>query len=427
MLPSPRFCNENILAGKNVKTAVGDGAAGARVGLLTMSCVPDDPRVRRQGTALAAAGYSVFAIGLRGGRSRSPDWPVFEIDPGTDAPLTGAARWARRAKWTSASLLSRAAPQTALAASFGLDHRLESMFCTADGRVADVWIANDWKTLPVALRLNAGRPARIIYDTHELATEEYAEHTRWRLFHQPFRHAIETVALSRVDAVTTVSDGISARLHELYRLPTGPRVVRNVPSYQKQMPHATGARIGVLYHGVVAPGRGLEATIESVRLWRPEFGLTIRGPATGEYLASLKHQATGQGVANRVVFAPAVAMVDLVTAASESDIGLFALPGHSVQNAYALPNKFFEYVMAGLALCVSDLPEMSRLVSRYELGHVMSGTGPVAIAAAINAFDVAQIDVAKKNARKAAIELCWEAEQKILLACVAEVLTLQAK
>ena len=55
-------------------------------------------------------------------------------------------------------------------------------------------------------------------------------------------------------------------------------------------------------------------------------------------------------------------MTALVREASAYDVGLFALPGNSRHNEFALPNKFFEYVMAGLALCVSDLPEMARLV-----------------------------------------------------------------
>jgi hypothetical protein len=61
-------------------------------------------------------------------------------------------------------------------------------------------------------------------------------------------------------------------------------------------------------------------------------------------------------------------MTDLVREAAAFDVGLFALPRHSNHNRYALPNKFFEYSMAGLALCVSDLPEMGALVRRDQLG-----------------------------------------------------------
>ena len=45
-----------------------------RVGLLCVSAIPDDPRVRRQGDLLTGAGWEVVAIGLPGARSTQPDW-----------------------------------------------------------------------------------------------------------------------------------------------------------------------------------------------------------------------------------------------------------------------------------------------------------------------------------------------------------------
>ena len=53
----------------------------------------------------------------------------------------------------------------------------------------------------------------------------------------------------------------------------------------------------------------------------------------------------------RVRLAPPVPMTSLVQEAAGFDIGLFALPRSSRHNELALPNKFFEYIMAGLATC----------------------------------------------------------------------------
>jgi glycosyltransferase involved in cell wall biosynthesis len=111
-------------------------------------------------------------------------------------------------------------------------------------------------------------------------------------------------------------------------------------------------------------------------------------------------------------------MIDLVRKAAESDIGLFALPAHSLQNVYVLPNKFFEYMMAGLALCVSDLPEMTKILKERDLGALIPAVAPAAIAAAINSFDRASIDVYKRNALAAAPELSWETEgRRLVEAC----------
>ena len=69
-------------------------------------------------------------------------------------------------------------------------------------------------------------------------------------------------------------------------------------------------------------------------------------------------------------------MTALVHEAAPFDVGFFALPGHSRHNEFALPNKFFEYVMAGLTLCATDLPEMARLIKEYDLGVTISAVEP---------------------------------------------------
>jgi glycosyltransferase involved in cell wall biosynthesis len=204
----------------------------------------------------------------------------------------------------------------------------------------------------------------------------------------------------------------------IYGLRERPRVIRNAPPYEVTALRPTPEQVKVLYHGVVAPGRALEEIIASLRLWRPEFHLTIRGPAEPSYLAHLRRLAGEAGVAERVAFDPPVPMTGLVAAARPFDIGLFAIRGHSLQNEFVLPNKFFEYAMAGLALCVSDLPEMRRLIARYPMGALIDAVEPRAIAAAINGMDRAMIDACKANALKAARELCWEREAETLVGLV---------
>jgi glycosyltransferase involved in cell wall biosynthesis len=215
--------------------------------------------------------------------------------------------------------------------------------------------------------------------------------------------------------ITCVSDGIADRLQELYGLKERPLVIRNTPSYQEMPFRPTGERIEVLYHGIVAPGRGLEECICSVAAWRPEFILTIRGPASDQYKAQLENAIASVGVQGRVRLAPPVPMVDLVRAANAFDIGLFALPDHSRHNRFALPNKFFEYTMAGLALCVSDLPEMARLVKDHDLGVLFSGMEPSVIAATINSLDRASIDRYKRQSLAAARQLNWQKESEKLV------------
>lgn len=299
-----------------------------------------------------------------------------------------------------------------------LNDQFEKIFALASQHRADIWLANDWTALPIARRLAAEQGVPYAYDTHELAVDEYAHRLRWRLLQRPVIASIERGGIAGAVVTSCVSQGIADRLHALYGLPEKPLLIRNMPHYAAHAFRACPEPISVLYHGVVNSGRGLEACIDSVALWRPEFQLTIRGPGPTAYIESLETRIRSAGLEGRVALAPPVPMTELVKEAALFDIGLFALPGYSAQNVHVLPNKFFEYTMAGLALCVSDLPEMTALLRQHGLGRSIPDVSPQAIAAAINGFTRAEIDSCKQHSLEAAKLLNWETESKRLFTAI---------
>lgn len=310
---------------------------------------------------------------------------------------------------------SRVSVSAAEKAYWGQNPRYMGLYRQASRHRPNIWLANDWTSLPVAMRLVNEHGGILVYDTHELSVEEYAERLLWRALRRPLVVAIERQGLERASLITCVSDGIADRLQAIYRLKSRPLVVRNTPAYQQMPFRPTGERVEVLYHGVVSPGRGLEECIQSVALWRPEFRFTIRGPVGEAYRRELESRIGAAKVGDRVRIVPPVPMTDLVREANTADVGLFALQDHSGHNHNVLPNKFFEYTMAGLALCVSDLPEMARLLKRYDFGRLISGLSAEAVATQVNALDRGMIDHYKHNALAAARQLNWEKESEKLL------------
>lgn len=389
-----------------------------RIGLVSVSAIPDDPRVRRQGELFHSRGWDVVAVGLPGARSSSPEWLCLAIDDNPAPPVARVRGRVRRAKDLA---LTYANPRHANTTYWTLNERFAKIYALASEHRADIWLANDWTALPIARRLAAEQGVPYAYDTHELAVDEYAHRLRWRLLQRPVIAAIEREGIAGSAVTSCVSQGIADRLHELYRLSEKPLLIRNMPRYEAHPYRPCGETIQVLYHGVVNVGRGLEACIDSVALWRPEFRLTIRGPGPAEYLEALAVRIKAAGLTDRVTLAPPVPMIDLVREAARFDVGLFALPGHSKQNVHVLPNKFFEYTMAGLAHCVSDLPEMTALLRQHDLGRSIPDVTPQAIAAAVNGLDRASIDVHKRHALEAAKALNWEAEADRLFAAIEQV------
>lgn len=383
-----------------------------------------------------------MGIGLANARSAAPAWPIFtgadldgvkRLSPKDDGPrllpwgFRQVVRRFKQAEYLMGSQLPRVWP--AYAERHFRKHRRDSSDFYGLGTRCrpSIWLANDWTALPIARQLAREQGGILVYDTHELAADEYAQRLRWQLLHRPVTMAVERLGLRDAALVTCVSDGIADRLQELYNLKVRPQVIRNTPVLQEMPFRATKGRIKVLYHGIVAPGRGLEESILSVPLWREEFCLTIRGPAEESYRRKLEALIARVNVQDRVELAPPVPMVDLVLRANEHDVGLFALPDHSRHNRFALPNKFFEYTMAGLALCVSDLPEMSRLVREHDLGLLFKGMEPSAIGSAINSLDRTSIDNYKHHSLAAARRLNWQKESEKLVSLCSQLLDAKGK
>lgn len=434
--------------------------------LVTYSAIPDDPRVRRMGDFLSRNGWDVIGFGLPGARSPAPSWPVFErmteaaaADEGEEGawpsnpvlslalatallPLglagaalaglaglaarpfrpelsrslrEGAIRWANPAKGGRkvahivGGLLFARTPQAASA----LIRRSPALIAMREDVVrngrAGVWVANDWLALPIAAEGVRRHGGILVYDSHEFATEEYAEQLDWRLFQRPVVRTIEARFIKQAAVVTAVSQGIADELSRMYRLNVPVFASRNMPPYEACNFRSVGKQIKVLYHGVVKPGRGLHETLESVPMWRSDFVLTIRGPATPpDYMDSLIRKAEELGISDRVTFEAPIPTSQLVRAAADHDIGFLALPGHSQHNEYALPNKVFEYMMGGLALILSDLTEMRRIIETYRTGVLLNSLTPEAIAATLNAITREEINAYKRASLEAAKELHWD-------------------
>jgi glycosyltransferase involved in cell wall biosynthesis len=445
-----------VAEGAGAATTPGAGPSAERsICVLALSRVADDPRVRRHCDAFHRAGWNVIAVGLPGADSPAPGWSIVTAESAPavsepqgsgDAAQQISAPRRSKARAIAGGLLRRFAamaitrrlirgaiarlsilryrlrqlgvgirPRLAQDIYWSYSSNIQDIYACAGRVQAAVWLANDWTTLPIAARLAQERGGVYGYDTHEFAIEEYGHILKWRLLHRPMVRALERAFIGSAAVVSSVSPGISQRLREIHGLAGPVLTVRNTPAFVEARFRPTGDQVRVLYHGIITPNRGLEAAIDSVPDWRSEFSLTIRGPAEQHYEAALRQRIEQRGMAARISLVPPVPMTELVQEAASFDIGLFALPGNSRHNEFALPNKFFEYVMAGLALCVTDLPEMQRLMRQYELGITISQVTPAAIAKAVNRFDRELIDACKRRSLAAARELCWERESERLI------------
>lgn len=105
----------------------------------------------------------------------------------------------------------------------------------------------------------------------------------------------------------------------------------------------------------------------------------------------------------------------IVQHANTHDIGVFVQPNSSKHKLYTLPNKFFTYIAAGLALCVSDYPELARVSREWGFATLVDGCSPESIGAALGELSIEKVDSLKKKALIASRELNWQQEELVLI------------
>jgi hypothetical protein len=280
-----------------------------------------------------------------------------------------------------------------------------------------VIVANDLLTLPLALRLARG--AKVVFDAHEYSPREYEDSLFWRFFFQGYYHHLCKKYLAEADAMFTVCQSIADEYRAQYRVTAN--VVTNAPPYEDLQPTPSEAGvIRMVHHGGAAPSRNLELMIKTVDLLDDRFRLDMFLVASVPgYLARLKSLVANHA---RVRILPPVPMQELPARLNLYDVGLYLLPPNSFNNYHALPNKFFEFVQARLAVAIGPSVEMARLVRRYDCGIVSDDFTPQALARRLNALDSDRIDYYKRQSHAAARELSFGKCAETLLAVVQDLL-----
>lgn len=272
---------------------------------------------------------------------------------------------------------------------------------------------NDLDTLLIGFMFKCNHNVPLIFDAHEIYPEQFSEDMRSDTWHH-FYTELEQNLIKLSDGRMTVCDSLGLYFYERYGA-DGFATVLNVPSRAHQPPPEVllrnRQRRKILYHGAYFPYRGLEEIIRAAR-WVENADFVFRG--VGAHGCKLKELCHAEGMEQRITFAPPVPVAEMIPAATDCDIGLNPFIPVSKQFEYALPNKFFEYMMAGLGCASSDLVELRRLSRELGVGITFSSLEPADIAGCLNELlsRPAFIDECRHNAYEAArSRFNWEAEE----------------
>jgi glycosyltransferase involved in cell wall biosynthesis len=265
--------------------------------------------------------------------------------------------------------------------------------------------------LPLGLLLKFATGARLVYDTHELETEVSTSRGLGRVVYK----LLEAALIRFADETVVVSDSIADWYRDTYGL-RRPWVVRNVPEVPPgglpaPAPRLWRDRFGIpddhlvfIYQGGLFRGRRIEQFLRVFAAAKPDRHVVFMGYGDLEDLvkdAAARHP--------NIHFAPAVKPRDVLSHTAGADVGLVGVENICFSYYFSLPNKLFEYFMAGVPALMPDYPEMARVLRSERIGW-LAGESDETWLEAIGGINHDALAQCRARVRESAGRTSWSAE-----------------
>jgi glycosyltransferase involved in cell wall biosynthesis len=282
----------------------------------------------------------------------------------------------------------------------------------ASAQPADWFIAHTQTVLGVAAAAARKWNARLGFDCEDLLA--LTGHTDSAII-----HTIEAAYLPACDYVSATSPAMAARLQAQYRI-AAPVVLYNVFPLEMvkhmeppgERPRAASLRLH--WSGqTIGPGKGLEEAVEAAGQAGGRVELFVRGAPVSGFGETLSRMARERNLP--LTFLPHLHHDDLLGAMDQFDVGLAleraAHPNYSI----TVTNKFFSYMLAGLALAATDTPGQREVFDQAPAAGFMYVSGrPDLLVAQLRRWrdDRDSLRAAQTAAWRAARErFCWDLEK----------------
>lgn len=269
--------------------------------------------------------------------------------------------------------------------------------------------------LSAAVALRGRLRVPLVYDAHELETEKCG----FRGLRQRVARFQERHHIGHCDAVLCVSDGIADWYRDVYSIPR-PAVVRNIPDVGIQA-EFEGSRILrdrfslgpedliFLYQGGLFRGRRIESILEA---WE--------GVGAGRHLVfmgygELADRVRAAAARNPTIhYLAAVPPREVLRYTASADVGLCGVENACLSYYHCLPNKFFEFLHAGIGCLAPDFPELRRVILDIGCGWLV-GESVAEWREVIRSLTPEAIRMAKLRVLESKGRYSWRAEEGVLL------------
>jgi glycosyltransferase involved in cell wall biosynthesis len=405
-----------------------------RILILSGIQLSTNPRVSKEASALAEAGYDVEVVGATL-RSELADrdsqivagqlWKYTTLANASSNALRDRLDWqwlrGRRRLWREAARFGvESAKQVSYTAPEMLQYALSKRAdLTIVHNPAGVWVGTEL----------VRRGYRIGVDVEDWYSEDLDDESGSGYPVRSLRRW-EGEALRGAAYATAPSETMAKALAQAYQCPK-PAVVYNAFSRRERetIDRIFKDRVDraipsiCWFSQVLGPGRGLETLMDSLQFCTVDFEIHLRGTAASEYRESLVNRAP-ENWRNRIRFHPQAPHTDLCSRIAEHDIGLALEIQTPVSHDLTISNKLLFYLLAGLPVVASETQGQLEAAEKAK-GAIWTFpvNSPLGLASRLNEIlaDAARVANAKASATAAGAGIfSWEQSARVLLRRVAE-------
>jgi len=322
---------------------------GMRICVLVNNDTYRDSRVKKECAALAEAGAHVTVVGFgdtypgdtnvlpyRLMLVRPSEFPAWYVNLGRETvfyPLRVAVNLSLRPYFrrTFASVHS-------------------SIIKAVQGEGFDIIHANDFDMLETGALLAKRNKAKLVYDSHEI----FLAPGRWKFkpsVQEKFERDEERL-FQRVDKLVTVNPKIGEYLSARYNSTVETVSIYNGSTARVADATPTHMPMRVLFLGIFQKFFNFPELISQMERFRGKLELTLQGYGGEE--SAIEEAIKANDLQDFIRVVPPVDTFSIVSSSKSYDLGIINTEVDNLNLEMCSPNKFFDYLSAGLGVIASD-------------------------------------------------------------------------
>lgn len=277
------------------------------------------------------------------------------------------------------------------------------------GRNISVITLHTLALLPVGWLCKKIYGVSVVYDAHELETEKNGLNG----IRQKLARLLEKIFIGRIDKTLVVSNRIRDWYEAAYPNSPKPVVIFNAPkTVELQNNDLFRKEFGIgqdkiicLYQGALEKGRGIELLVEAFKARDDDYILVLMG------YGSLVNMLENLEDKSSIYYKAAVPPNDVLKYTMSADIGIALGQNICLSYYYSMPNKLFEFCMAGLPIISTPLVEIDYFLREYGAGYTIKSETVDAFETVLADLNGKDLDALGRNARRAAEDNSWEVQE----------------